>query len=278
MMALTTILFVAVSSYISGLVGSSNNPVSGMTITALLISSIFFLLAGFHGQSAILASLGIASVVCCATCTACDCSQDLKTGYLVGATPKYQQWTEIIGVIIPAFVIAPVLTLLHKAYGIGTGLKAPQATLFASISNAIFGDGNLPYRMVFAGVILGILLIIGDTFLKKAKSRWRLHVMPVAIGIYLPFSLSIPMVIGGLIKVAVDKRLGRTGEDGSDNGTLLGSGLIAGESIMGVTLAGFVVFGLVAKESPWSTGIIEMISLVAILMTSYYFYLKAREK
>jgi putative OPT family oligopeptide transporter len=278
MMGFTTILFVAVSSYISGLVGGSNNPVSGMTITALLISAIFFLLSGFTGNSAILASLGIAAVVCCATCTACDCSQDLKTGYLVGASPKYQQYAEMIGVIIPAFIIAPILTLLHKAYGIGTGLKAPQATLFASISKAIFGDGNLPYDMVVAGIILGLLLILGDTFLKRNKSRWRLHVMPVAVGIYLPFSLSVPMVLGALIKVFVDKRSGKTGDNSSDNGTLLGSGLIAGESIMGVILAGFVILGWVVKEPLMSAGLTAMASLVAILIISYYFYLKAREK
>ena len=199
-MTILAFLFVAVSSYIVGLVGSSNNPVSGMTISALLVTASLFLVLGFTGNSAILATLGVAAIVCCAACTAGDCSQDLKTGYLVGATPKYQQIAEMIGVIIPAFVIAPVLSVLHSAYGIGTGLKAPQATLFASITNALFGDGSLPYRMVIIGAACGVLVIIFDQVVLKKIGKFRLHLMPMAVGIYLPITLAVPMLIGGLIR------------------------------------------------------------------------------
>ncbi|MCE3012471.1 MAG: oligopeptide transporter, OPT family, partial [Proteobacteria bacterium] len=125
LMILASFLFVAVSSYVVGLVGSSNNPVSGMTISALLGTSALFLVFGFQGESAILATLGVAGVVCCAACSAGDTSQDLKTGSMIGATPRAQQIAQMIGITIPAFVIAPTLTLLHNAYGIGDKLKAP---------------------------------------------------------------------------------------------------------------------------------------------------------
>lgn len=269
-MIVASFLFVAVSSYIVGLVGSSNNPVSGMTISALLGTSALFLVLGYTGNSAILATLGVAAIVCCAACTAGDCSQDLKTGVLIGATPKYQQYAQIIGVVIPAFVIAPVLTLLHGAYGIGTGLKAPQATLFASITKALFSDGNLPYTMVFIGIIFGVIVIIVDEILKKKKVGFRLYLMPLAVGIYLPITLAVPMVVGGLIRTIVEKRRGPTDNEGSDKGVLLGSGLIAGEAIMGVVLAIFYYF----SYKPGT----EMISVIALAGISYYLFFQARKR
>ena len=235
LMILCSFVFVAVSSYIVGLVGSSNNPVSGLTISALLVSAALFLVLGYKGDSAILATLGVAAVVCCAACTAGDCSQDLKTGFLIGSTPKYQQYAQIIGVVIPAFVIAPVLTLLHTAYGIGDGLKAPQATLFASITKAMFGEGSLPVNMVVIGAVLGIITIFIDQTVLKNKS-FRLHLMPMAVGIYLPVTLAVPILIGGLIRYFVEKKRAHVDES-KDQGVLLGSGFIAGEAIMGVGIA-----------------------------------------
>lgn len=252
---LTTALMMAaafwltgVSSYIVGLVGSSNNPVSGMTISALLGTAGFFLVLGFKGDSAILATLGVAAVVCCAACSAADCSQDLKTGHLIGATPKYQQYAEVLGAVAPAFVIAPVLTLLHHSYVIGGGLKAPQATLFASLAGGIFGKGQIPYLMVGIGAGIGIALIAADAWLKARGSKFRLHPMPVAVGMYLPFTLSVPIFLGGLIRylgqraLAGKRRKDKEAADGETGnaGILLSSGLIAGESILGVVLAVFV--------------------------------------
>ncbi|MBI2343351.1 MAG: oligopeptide transporter, OPT family [Deltaproteobacteria bacterium] len=233
-------LFTAVSSYIVGLVGSSNNPVSGMTICALLGTSALMLIFGMHGDSAILATLGVAGVVCCAACIAGDCSQDLKTGYIVGATPRKQQIAEVLGVVVAAFVMAPTLVALHKAYGIGTGLKAPQATLFASITQAIFGGGSLPLEMVYWGMGIGVVLIIVNERLKKSRSRFRTHVMPVAIGIYLPITLSVPIFVGGLARVLVETARARRNlatTSAHDPGVLLSSGLIAGEAIMGILVA-----------------------------------------
>lgn len=245
LMVFTAFLFVAVATYIAGLVGSSNSPVSGMTICALLIAAGVMLALGIRGESAILATLGIAGVVCCATCTSGDVAQDLKTGILVGATPAKQQWTEVLAAIIPAFFFAPTLTLLHNAYGIGTddpeALAAPQAALFASLTDGFFGSGELPWTMVLIGCAVGIGLIVANQMLERSGSSFRTHVMPVAVGIYLPLELDVPILIGGLVRYFVEKRRESTGE-ASDPGILFGSGLIAGEALMGIGLAVVVAF------------------------------------
>lgn len=270
LMIICSFLFVAVSSYIVGLVGSSNNPVSGMTISALLVSAALFLVLGEKGDSAILSTLGVAAVVCCAACTAGDCSQDLKTGNIIGATPKFQQYAQIIGVIIPAFTIAPVLTLLHEAYGIGDGLKAPQATLFASITKALFGAGELPVSMVVYGMILGVVvLVIDGVFLKNKK--FRLHLMPMAVGIYLPVTLAYPILIGGLIRFYVDRKRKLTDES-KDQGVLLSSGFIAGEAIMGVLVAIYLYFDGSIIDFGLGQGTREAISLVLFAGLAAYLY------
>ena len=275
LMIICSFLFVAVSSYIVGLVGSSNNPVSGMTISALLVSAALFLVLGFKGDSAILATLGVAAVVCCAACTAGDCSQDLKTGFLIGSTPKFQQYAQIIGVVIPAFIIAPVLTLLHSAYGIGEGLKAPQASLFASITEALFGNGELPINMVVYGVLFGIAVILIDTIFLKNKS-FRLHLMPLAVGIYLPVTLAVPIFIGGLIRHAIDKKRPEL-EEAENKGVLLSSGFIAGEAIMGVALA-IVIYtagdALALSVNPLLRDIFSVVAFAAI--ASYLYKISRR--
>lgn len=239
LMAIASFFFVAVSSYIVGLVGSSNNPVSGMIISTLLFTSILMLLVGMEGSKGMIAALIVAGVVGCATCTAGDVSQDLKTGWIVGAMPRRQQIAQIIGVLSASFIIVPVLTLLHNAYGIGTGepgaLQAPQASLFASIVKGFFiKGGGLPWNMVIIGCGLAVILIITDEFLKGRKSSFRTYVMPVAVGIYLPLTLSVPILIGGMIRYIVKK---------SDKGILLSSGLIAGEALAGVVIAGMIYGG-----------------------------------
>ncbi len=240
-MVVTAFFFVAVSSYIVGLVGSSNNPVSGMTICTLLFASIMLLLFRMTGIPGMIAALGVAGVVCCAACTAGDISQDLKTGWLVGALPRRQQIAQIIGVIASAFIIAPILKVLHVAYGIGTGepgsLQAPQASLFASLTKGLFTDiRSLPWEMVSIGVIIGIAIIIIDEVLSIKKAGFRMHVMPVAVGIYLPVSLSVPILIGGLLRLIIS----HIRKDTSNTGILFGSGLIAGEAIVGIILAGLI--------------------------------------
>lgn len=236
-MLIASLFFVAVSSYICGLVGSSNNPISGMTICALMFSSGVLLILGMSGSTGILAALGVASIVCCAAATGGDTSQDLKTGHLVGATPWKQQLAQFVGVVIPILTIAPVLTLLHSAYGIGTdepgALRAPQATLFASIVRALFGDASLPWTMVWIGVVIAIGIVALDKFLERAGSRFRAHVMPVAVGIYLPIALMVPIFLGGLISQRLKSRSGTA----SRSGVLVAAGLIAGEAIAGILIA-----------------------------------------
>jgi putative OPT family oligopeptide transporter len=286
---LTTVLMLGaafvltgVSSYIVGLVGSSNNPVSGMTISALLGTAAFFLLLGFKGDNAVLATLGVAAIVCCAACSAADCSQDLKTGYLIGSTPKAQQYAEVIGAVVPAFVIAPVLSLLHHSYQIGVGLKAPQATLFASLAGGLFGKGALPVGMIALGLGIGIALIAADAFLAKRGSAFRLHPMPVAVGMYLPFTLSVPILLGGLIRYAGKRALARkTGDKSSEDeisnaGVLLSSGLIAGESILGVALAACVYFK-VPLAVAWHPGWLGWASLALFLALAAYLARAARQ-
>lgn len=275
LMIICSFLFVAVSSYIVGLVGSSNNPVSGMTISALLVSAALFLVLGEKGDSAILSTLGVAAVVCCAACTAGDCSQDLKTGHIIGSTPKNQQLAQVIGVVIPAFTIAPVLSLLHNAYGIGEGLKAPQASLFASITKAMFGSGELPVLMVIMGMCLGILvLFIDNIFLKNKKIR--LHLMPLAVGIYLPVTLAYPILIGGLIRFFVDKKR-KTADDSKDRGVLLSSGLIAGEAITGVFVALIIYFYGSLYEFRLDMIIKETLSILLFSYLAVYLYKVSRK-
>jgi putative OPT family oligopeptide transporter len=233
-MLVMSFLFVAVASYIVGLVGSSNSPVSGMTICAVLATAGLLVVLGMTGPKGILATLGVAGVVCCATCSAGDISQDLKTGYLLGATPARQQWMEVVGAAIPALVMAPVMTVLHHAYGIGTGepgaLKAPQATLFASLVEGIFGEGRIPWNYVTLGAAVGAAIIAADQVLRFAGTKFRMPVMAVAVGMYLPLSLTSPILLGGIVAaVGKDRRE-------SGRGILFASGLIAGEAILGVFL------------------------------------------
>ena len=249
-MIVAAFFFVAVSSYVVGLVGSSNNPVSGMTISTVLFASLLLLAFGMTGTQGIIAALGVAGVVCCAACTAGDVSQDLKTGHLLGATPFKQQFAQIIGVMVAAFLIAPILTVLHASYGIGVPvkegvecLKAPQATLFASITQAMFSPkGSMPWTMVLVGAAIGIGLIGLDEFLRRRGSSFRTYVMPVAVGIYLPWALGVPILLGGIAAWLTGRMAGKKKEkEAVHRGVLVASGLIAGEALMGILIAVLIV-------------------------------------
>ncbi len=276
-MVIAGFFFVAVSSYIVGLIGSSNNPASGMTICTLLFTAALLLVFGFKGENAFLATLGVAGVVCCAAATAADISQDLKTGYLLGATPRNQQFGQVLGVLIAAFTIAPVLTLLHSAYGIGEGLRAPQATLFASITEALFGEGNIPWNMFFIGCIVALVLIVLNERLKKTDVKLRTHVMPVAVGIYLPLSLSVAILIGGIIRHFADRTKRGEIEEAHDKGILVASGMIAGESIAGILLAILIVSNL-TLDIPLASWISNILSLLVILGVTRYLYVSSCKK
>ncbi len=220
--------FATVSSRMVGLVGSSNNPVSGMTIATLLVATIALKATGTTGQAGMTAAIAIGGVICIVAAIAGDTSQDLKTGYILGATPKRQQIGELIGVFASALAIGGVLYLLHIAWGYGsTQLPAPQATLMKMIVEGVM-DGNLPWTLVGIGAFIAIVVeILG------------IPVLPFAIGLYLPIHLSTPMMVGGLVKWIVDKKSTSEKEkkDTDANGVLYSSGLIAGEGLVGIFLA-----------------------------------------
>lgn len=242
-------LFVSVSAYLAGLVGSSNNPVSGITIATILFASVvLMLLLGSDSKIGAVAAIMIGAVVCCAAAVGGDNLQDLKAGYIVGATPWKQQLMLGIGAFSCALIMAPVLNLLAQAYGIGDptrpgSLQAPQATLMASVAQGLFG-GKLPWDMIGAGAVIGALVIAFDNWLKSRNSSFRVPVLAAAIGIYLPLELMVPIFLGGLLAYFVEKRRGIVGthdEALRDRihrpGVLFSAGLITGEALMGILIA-----------------------------------------
>jgi putative OPT family oligopeptide transporter len=242
-------LFCSVSGYMAGLVGSSNNPVSGITIATILFASlVLVLLLGRGSPLGPIAAIMIGAVVCCAAAVAGDNLQDLKAGQIVGATPWRQQVMIAIGAVSCAFVMAPVLNVLEKAYGIGVPtaahpkpLIAPQATLMAAVSKGMFG-GDLPWGMISAGLAIGAAIIVLDEILKARGARFRVPVLAASFGMYLPFELSAPIFIGGLLTYLVERKAG-VGRDPEAlerlhrRGVLFSAGLITGEALMGIVIA-----------------------------------------
>ena len=240
-------LFSSVAGYMAGLVGSSNNPISGVTIATILFASLLLLaLMGQGTTNGAVAAIMIGAVVCCAAAIGGDNLQDLKCGHLVGATPWRQQVMQCVGVVAAVLVMAPILNLLLEAYGIGAptperpnALLAPQATLMASVAEGVFG-GGLPWDMIAYGAAIGVAIIAVDEWLKRRGSTWRAPVLAVAVGIYLPFELSVPILAGGLIAHAASRvraRRGGTEGAGAGHGTLFAAGLITGEALIGIFMA-----------------------------------------
>ena len=228
-------LFSAVAAYMAGVVGSSNNPISGVTIATILFSSLliisFFDIDSSKGAAA---AILIGAVVCCAAAIGGDNLQDLKTGNIVGATPWKQQLMQLVGVVSAALTLGIVLTLLHEAYGIGSSdLPAPQAVLMTNVANGVF-QGNLEWGMIYAGAILGIVIIMIDQYQAFRKADFRVPILAVAIGIYLPIELTLPIFIGGMLNHFASKT---ASEEGKNNGLLIASGLITGEALMAIFIA-----------------------------------------
>tara|TARA_Y100001968_G_scaffold53572_1_gene44641 strand:- start:2754 stop:4652 length:1899 start_codon:yes stop_codon:yes gene_type:complete len=282
-MILMAFFFTAVASYIVGLVGNSNSPVSGMTITAVLFTGGLLYIFGFSGTEGIIATLGVAAIVCCAACTSGDVCNDLKTGHIVGATPYKQQIMQIIGVGVASLVMAPILQLLHNNTAGGIGgreLAAPQAGLFASLVNGFFGDGIIEWKMLTIGSILGIVILSIDRFLNYKNYTFRLHLMPIAVGMYLPFGLSTPILIGGLISYIIllkdNKKLSE--EATLQKGILSSSGLIAGESLMGIFLAFLFSIGITKYNFNINENIIYYITILFSILTIFWFYKSSKSK
>lgn len=251
--------FATVSSRMVGLVGSSNNPVSGMAIATLLIATALLKVTGDVGAHGMQGAIAIGSIICIVACMAGDTSQDLKTGYILGATPRKQQIGEIFGTIVSGLAIGGVLFLLDKAWGFGSeAIPAPQATLMKMIVEGVMNE-NLPWALVFIGAFIAISLeIIG------------ISALPVAIGLYLPLELTSTIMIGGLIRLVIDKKKANTDESenvDASNGILFCSGMIAGEGLVGILLAIFAVAGIesyINISSIFTTG--QIGGLIAIIL------------
>lgn len=230
--------FATVSSRMVGIIGSSNNPVSGMSIATLLIATLLLRLTGFVGHDGMIAAISIGTIICVIAAIAGDCSQDLKTGYIVGASPRYQQIGEIIGVLASSLAIGGVLWILNSSIGFGTkDLPAPQATLMKLIVEGVMNN-DLPWNLVFVGSFIAIMVeLLGVT------------VLPFAIGLYLPINTSLGIMFGGLVRIVVDKIKASKEEkkDAETRGTLYSAGLIAGEGIMGIILAVFALIPVKGK-------------------------------
>ena len=263
-------LFASVAGYMAGLVGSSNNPVSGVTIATILSvsllllwilgSQINFAVDAMQATAAAATAILVGAVVCCAAAIAGDNMQDLKAGYLVGATPFKQQIMQVVGVVAAALVLAPILDLLFQAYGLGDvfpregmdpsqALQAPQATLMSSVADGVFRR-NLPWDMIIVGALIAAAVIVADKYLERRGSGFRAPVLAVAVGIYLPLELTVPIFIGGLIAFLAQRSLRRREDEIGDEaaceravrkanrrGLLFASGLITGEALVGILLA-----------------------------------------
>ena len=257
LIALFGFFFGAVSSRMVGLVGSSNNPVSGMSIATLLFATLVLKLSGDTGAHGMIGAISIGTVICIIAAMAGDTSQDLKTGYILGATPKKQQIGELIGAFVAALTIGGVLILLDKAWGFGTTeLAAPQATLMKMIVEGVM-DGNLPWTLVFIGIFTAVVVeILG------------IPVLPVAIGLYLPLELSTTIMLGGIIRWFADRK-SNSKNDEAGSGVLFCSGMIAGEGLVGIILAVLAVIGIDSKidlSESVNLGTIGGIILLAVMI------------
>lgn len=279
-------LFCSVSAYMAGLVGSSNNPVSGITIATILFAALVLLaLIGPDASVGPVAAIMIGAVVCCAACIAGDNLQDLKAGYMLGATPWRQQVMLGIGAISCALVMAPVLNLLAEAYGIGVPtterpnpLIAPQATLMASVARGMFG-GELPWNMIWLGCGIGAVIIVIDEWLKRSGSKFRSPVLAAAVGIYLPLELTVPIFFGGLLTYVVERAAGKPKtEEAAERlhrkGVLFSAGLITGEALMGIIIAIPIVLAGQADvlALPENLQFGELVGLTVLAIIAYLLY------
>lgn len=258
--------FVTVSSRIVGIVGSSSNPVSGLTIAALIFISIILSAVGQTGQAGMVTAIIIGAVVCIAAAIAGDTSQDLKTGYIVGATPKWQQIAQLYGVLITSIVIGFILILLDSAYGFGSAeLPAPQAMLMSMVVEGIM-NGDLPWTLIFIGAAAAAMVEL-----------FGIGSLPFAVGLYLPIHLTSPIMVGGLIKWLITSRTKSKTElkEKNERGILLASGYIAGEALMGVIVALAVTAGVVLPEE---TFLGPIASIIAIAAVAWYLFHVANKR
>ncbi len=283
-MVIAGFLFSAVAGYMAGLVGSSNNPISGVTIATILSTALLLLLLLGSSDPAkgAAGAILVGAVVACAAAIAGDNMQDLKAGHLLGATPRNQQIMQMIGVVAGALLVAPVLNLLLESKGIGAPtvehpdpLAAPQATLMMSVATGIFG-GKLPWNIISIGAAIGAVIIAIDQYLKNKGSSFRMPVLAVAVGLYLPFELDSSIFVGGVIAWMLEKGYKKllTQEhvpSASNAGLLIASGLITGEALMGILMALLASFSLniALFDEPFGGSLLGLFLLCLILVFLY---------
>jgi putative OPT family oligopeptide transporter len=238
LLLILSFFFTVVTCLTVGLVGSSSNPASGMLITTLLITCIIFVLLGWTERIYLVSAIMMAVVACCAIALAGTTAQDLKAGYLLGSTPRSQQIAEIIGTIIPAISLGYVVYLLNQAYHIGSSiLPAPQATLLSMVAEGVI-SGGLPYGLVGIGIMIGVFM----WFL-------RIPILPFALGVYLPLSLSAATMVGGIVRAFVNHRTSAS-ENTEERGILLASGLVGGDACIGIVIAILAITGVIPADAP----------------------------
>lgn len=276
-MVIAGFLFSAVAAYMAGLVGSSNNPISGVTIATILVSALLLKLMGMDSKAGPAAAILIGSVVCCAAAIGGDNMQDLKAGHIVGSTPRKLQVMQVVGVLSAVFFMAPLLNVLHEAYVIGSdALSAPQSALMKAVSSGIFKD-DLPWGMVGIGAVIAAGVIAVDLVLESKKSEFRTPVLAFAVGIYLPFELSVPIFIGGLLAHYAAKFLDRRGDSEDDkktsarHGLLFAAGLITGEALVGILLA--IPIAIAKDQEVLSLGVTPLAVPGLILLSAVAFLL-----
>jgi putative OPT family oligopeptide transporter len=253
--------FATVSSRITGLIGSSSNPISGMTIATLILTCLLFVTLGWTGDAYGPVAICVGAVVCIAAANAGNTSQDLKTGYIVGATPLYQQVGLIIGVMVSALAIGWTTLYLHRVFTIGSAaIAAPQATLMATIIEGLLSQ-NLPWGLVLVGVFISVTLELCG-----------IHSLSFAVGAYLPIATTAPIFAGGLVRWWVERSTGVKEESDLSSGTLFSSGLIAGGSICGILFAVLVgtdtigPFQAIGNAIPWFHGDTTLAQLASSLL------------
>jgi len=292
-MFLFAFMFTAIAGYLAGVIGSSNNPISGVTVCTLLFTGLLLMALGASGNAGITATIIVAAVICCSAAIAGDCMQNMKTGHILGSTPRSLQIAELIGVTTIALSIAMILGVMHEVYGIGTRqLPAPQAYVMGGMVEAVFNK-EIEIAWFALGAFMAIFCIVFNEFAKRiGKESWSIPIMAVAIGIYLPFPLTLPIFVGGLMgwysvkyieKNAIypgtteahESLLDGLKERANSVGTLFASGLIAGEALMGVIIAVIVLSGIdvtmIGLPSSWP-GL-----LLFIYVIFFFFYLVTRE-
>ncbi|MEE8335929.1 MAG: oligopeptide transporter, OPT family [Candidatus Neomarinimicrobiota bacterium] len=269
-------LFSAVAAYMAGVVGSSNNPISGVTIATILFTSMLLLaILGTGSGAGAAGAIMVGAVVCCAAAIGGDNLQDLKTGHILGATPWKQQVMQLIGTLSAAMVLGLVLDILHTAYTIGSPtLSAPQATLMKSVADGVF-NGNLPWAFVYIGALIAVILILIDLRQEKVGADFRVPVLAVAVGIYLPIELTVPIFLGGMIN-HLSKKAGGS-ESSAKKGLLLASGLITGEALMGILVALPIFISGNKDWWPQYTGF-STLGTLFFLAVIYWIYYTARKK